>query len=74
MSKKELEGGNMKIGKFEKVLLLGCPWVFGIILIASGFFVSRVNVGFLSTLLICSGLICVSLYCVCVLLAKIVEK
>lgn len=59
--------------KFEKLIYVGCPWFFGTVLILCGLIVTS-NAKLEGLLLICTGLICVSLYCVCSILAKIVES
>lgn len=59
---------------FERLVLVGIPWFFGIILLIAGILLSILSEQpSISTLLICTGLICMSLYCVCSLLAKIVQ-
>jgi len=65
----------MNLTRFEKLVLLGCPWLFGTILIISGILTAGSGIGKLcSVLLICSGFICMSLYCVCALIIKLIEK
>lgn len=65
----------MKLPKIEKMLLLSCPWFFGMVLIVSGIVTALTKTEqFLTLLLVCSGLTCISIYCVCVLLMKIIEK
>ena len=64
----------MGLTKFEKLTYVGGPWFFGIVIIICGIIVSIANPERLrGILLICSGLICMSLYCVCALLAKIIK-
>ena len=59
--------------KLEKITYLGCPWFFGVVLVVCGIFVTGANAtGLQGILLICTGLLCMSLYCVCALLAKII--
>ena len=58
------------MSKFDKLALVGSPWVFGIGLIIVAFIVG----GDEFLLLACTGLICMSLFCVCSLLLKIVEN
>ena len=59
---------------FEKLVYVGCPWFFGMVLVV----VALLNASEMETtnvlLVICSGLICMSLFCVCSLLVKIVEN
>jgi len=61
--------------KLEKLIFIGCPWFFGIILIVLGLVV-QVNTPeqLHGLLLICTGLLCMSLYCVCSILSRIAEK
>ena len=61
--------------RLEKLIYIGCPWIFGIVLIIAGLFV-LVNAPeqLHGLLLICTGLLCMSLYCVCSILSRIVEK
>lgn len=64
----------MGLTKLEKLVYVGCPWFFGIILVICGIVVSSMGKDTLiGMLLICSGLICMSLYCVSSLLAKVIE-
>lgn len=64
----------MGLTKLEKLVYIGCPWFFGIVLIICGIFVASYRADTLiGMLLICSGLICMSLYCVAALLAKVIE-
>ena len=61
--------------KFEKLTLVGAPWFFGIVMTVCGAIVQIAAPDRLhGMLLICSGLICMSIYCVCSLLAKIIES
>lgn len=65
----------MSLTKFEKLIYVGCPWLFGIVTIISGIIVTRANPERLhGMLLICSGLICMSLFCICALLTKIITS
>jgi galactitol-specific phosphotransferase system IIC component len=61
--------------RLEKLIFIGCPWFFSIVLIVLGLIV-QVNVPeqLHGLLLICTGLICMSLYCVCSILSRIAEK
>lgn len=62
------------MSKFEKLVYVGCPWFFGMVLVV----VALLNVSEMETtnfvLMTSSGLICMSLFCVCSLLVKIVEN
>jgi hypothetical protein len=61
--------------KLEKLIYIGCPWFFGIVLIVSGLVVEfNVPEQIHGLLLICTGLICMSLYCVCSILSRIADK
>jgi len=61
--------------KLEKVIYVGCPWFFGVVLIICGLLVKFVSQATLEGLmLICTGVICMSLCCLSSLLAKIVES
>ena len=61
--------------KFEKLVYVGCPWFFGAVLTVCGLIVQNGNQTKLDgLLLICTGLICMSIYCVCSILAKIIEN
>jgi len=61
--------------KFEKLVYVGCPWFFGVVLIACGLIISTNPQAKLHGLLLkCTGLICMSFYCVCSILVKIVEN
>jgi uncharacterized membrane protein YesL len=63
----------MSLTKFEKINYIGGPFLFGIVLIVCGIIITNTNPGVVhGILLICTGLLCMSLYCVCALLAKIV--
>ena len=65
----------MRLSKMEKLTYAGSPFFFGIVLIACGIFVSKAAPEMVhGTVLICSGLICMSFYCVCALLVKMIEK
>jgi len=61
--------------KMERLTYLGAPWFFAIVMIICGIIVSNARPEKLhGIILICSGLICMSLFCVCALLAKIVDN
>lgn len=61
--------------KIEKLVYVGCPWLFGMILVLCGIYLSFATIRkFIAFLAIGFGLICMSLYCVCALLAKMTEK
>jgi hypothetical protein len=65
----------MKLTKFEKTVLIACPWFFGMVLIIAGISSALTSAEkFIVLLLTASGLICMSLFCACVLLLKLVEK
>ena len=58
------------MSKLDKLALVGSPWFFGVVLIICAFIVR----GDEFLLLVCTGLICMSLFCVCSLLLKIIEN
>lgn len=65
----------MSLKKSDKLSYVGAPFFFGMVLVICGTYISLTFPERLhGILLICSGLICMSLYCVCALLAKIIEK
>ena len=65
----------MSLTKFEKLVYVGCPWFFSVVMIVCGIIVTKINPKILDgVLLMCSGLICMSLFCVCALLAKIITS
>ena len=65
----------MKLSKFDKLVYVGCPWLFGVVLVVGGIFMSNIRQEKAASLiLICAGLICISLYCICALLLKVAEK
>jgi len=65
----------MSLKKSEKLSYVGGPFLFSIVLIICGIIVSKAAPERLhGIVLICSGLICMSLYCVCGLLAKMVDS
>ncbi|MCF7916463.1 MAG: hypothetical protein K9L61_01640 [Candidatus Omnitrophica bacterium] len=64
-----------KLTKFEKIVIVGSPWFFGVILIASGLYSSYKSGSSLANLLITlTGLICICFYCIAFLLARMIEK
>jgi len=65
----------VKLTRIEKFMLVGCPWFFGTILIVVQIFgVSRGANPLYTLILIPTGLILISIYCVCALLVKLIEK
>ncbi len=61
----------MKLTKFEKLVLVGCPWLFGVMYSVVAVVIASKKEGII---LGSVGVICISLFCVCVLLVKLVEK
>ena len=60
--------------KFEKTVYVGCPWVFAMVMIVSGIYLGFAsNYKFAGFFAVGFGLICMSLYCVCALLVKLIE-
>lgn len=63
----------MKLSRFEKIVYMGCPWLFGVVAIAGGGILTVTRPHELQgVILASSGLICMSLVCVCALLARLV--
>jgi len=62
------------MSKFEKLVYVGCPWFFGMVLVVVALLNASEMEDINVLLAICSGLICMSLFCVCSLLVKIVEN
>lgn len=63
----------MKLSKLEKITYVGCPWLFGVIYVIVALLTKSKDT--LATVIIGgTGLILISLFCVCSLLAKIVDK
>ncbi|MBU1262125.1 hypothetical protein KKG61_05290 [bacterium] len=61
--------------EFEKIVLIGCPWLFGVVLATCGIYVGFKNPERLHGILMgCSGLICMSIYCLCSLVSKLIAK
>ncbi|MFH1654518.1 MAG: hypothetical protein ABIE74_10775 [Pseudomonadota bacterium] len=61
----------MNLSKHDKLIYLGAPWLFGIVLILAGIVVSYTNPYRLhGMLMVCTGMICMSIYCVCGLITK----
>ena len=61
--------------RLEKLIYIGCPFFFGIVLIVSGLVVqSNLPEQLHGLLLICTGLVCMSLYCVSSILSRIADK
>ena len=63
----------MKLSRFEKIVYVGCPWLFGVVFILVGLLAEFAHP---FTKMLCTGfgLLFISLYCICALLAKIAEK
>ena len=78
MKKRDMPGLRrliMKLTKLEQISCLIAPCFFGIVLIICGIIVTYKDpIRIHGIMLVCSGLICMSLYCVCLLLAKIIDK
>jgi len=69
-----LKGGS-EMDRADRITRVGTPFVFGMLLIISGivFLFIKPELAH-GVYLIGAGLVCVSLYCTCSLLAKIIEK
>ena len=66
---------RMGLTKFEKIVYQGCPWFFSVVMVACGIIVSSAKPDETQgVILICAGLICMSLYCISSLLVKLIEK
>ena len=66
---------GMKLSKMERFSYVGSPWFFGMVLTVCGIIISFMRpTAFQGIMLVCAGLVCVSIYCVCALLARILEK
>ena len=64
----------MPLKSHEKFSYLWAPWIFALVLTIFGIIVNSSNpAGLHGVLLICSGLICMSLFSVCSLLVKSLE-
>ena len=65
----------MNMTKLEKLVYIGCPWLFAMVMITSGIYLGFTsNYKFAGFFAAGFGFICMSLYCVCALLGKIIEK
>jgi len=61
----------MALTPLEKSVYVGAPWVFGVVLTLSGIVATYLKPAELSgILLITSGLVCTSLFCLCSLVSK----
>lgn len=61
--------------KFERMVFVACPGIFGAVLIVVGLMVVfKPQAKMLGLLAMCAGFICSSIFCVCSLLAEIIEK
>ena len=61
----------MTLSKCERAIYVGAPWLFGVVLTITGIIATAARPQELhGILLICSGLVCTSLFCACSLLAK----
>ena len=65
----------MNLTKNEKKVYISAPWFFGMVMIVCGTYISFSKPEMPQAItLISSGLICFSIYCVCALLVKLIEK
>ena len=61
----------MSLSRFEKLVYLGCPWLFGTVLMVCGLVVASKRTGAIEgLLLICCSLVILSIWCLCSLIAK----
>jgi len=78
----------MALTPLEKTVYVGAPWVFGVVLTLSGIIATLTNIAskvprteeVIATAqlhgiaLICSGLLCTSLFCLCSIVVKNMES
>ncbi|MFC2149521.1 hypothetical protein ACFLQ8_02355 [Candidatus Auribacterota bacterium] len=63
---------TVKLTKFEKLVITGCPWFFGLVLTLCGVIIQNVQKNPLPGLILaCTGLICFCFYCVCYLMVRL---
>jgi galactitol-specific phosphotransferase system IIC component len=63
------------MSKIEKLLNVGTPFFFGMVLIVCGLIMrSSPEKTLYALMAICTGFICLSICCVCSILIKILEK
>ncbi len=63
------------MNQFDKVVLVGLPWLFGLVLTLCGVVVSHVQPAQLhGVILTIGGIICFAIFCICSLLVKILLK
>jgi len=63
----------MKLSRFEEMAVVHAPWFFSLVLALYGLLIGlskRAGAELQFIVLLCSALICMSMYCVCYLLAK----
>ena len=63
----------MKLSKLEKLTYVGCPWLFGVVFVIVGA-LSGSSSALNRLLCSASGLLFISLFCICSLLLKLIEK
>ena len=65
----------MVLRKIDKIVLVNCPLFFGLVLLLTAIMISRHQAGTIHELImISSGLICVSIYCISSLLVRLIQK
>ncbi len=65
----------MNLRKIDRIVLVNCPLFFGLVLLLSAIMISKYQKGTIhEIIMIASGLVCVSIYCLTSLLAKLIEK
>ncbi len=63
----------MKLSKFEKKVCVWCPWIFGAVFIVVGLLLPFEKAPMIKMGIICFSLLYMSIFCIAVLLARIVE-
>ena len=65
----------MKISRFSRAALVNGPWLFSIVsvLVGLALVLSNAQMALHAAILIGTGLVCMSLYCVCALLSDVLE-
>lgn len=70
-----LKDRGIIMSRLEKIIYVGCPFIFGIVMIIGGIYLRfKSSYNFAGVFAVGFGLICISLYCICALLVKLIEK
>jgi hypothetical protein len=62
---------------FEKIVVTACPWIFAMVCVVAGLTIKKdgeTNTAILQMVLICSGFIIMSLFCISYTLVRMVGK